>query len=136
MRDLFTKEALVGARSNAEQIQMALGQELNEVRSIAMSKAAVDAADKIDQEGEGEAGAEIGALQGYLGRLREAVGQNYEAIVLFSRQGIVCADSHGGKMAGVNVKDREYFKDALQGKTTLGQIVISKTSGLPVVPLA
>ena len=41
MRDLFTKEALVGARSNAEQIQMALSQELNEVRSIAMSKAAV-----------------------------------------------------------------------------------------------
>ncbi len=136
MRDLFTKEALVGARSNAEQIQMALSQELNEVRSIAMSKAAVDAADKIDQEGEGKAGAEIGALQGYLSRLKETVGQNYEAIVLFSRQGIVCADSHGGKMAGVNVKDREYFKDALQGKTTLGQIVISKTSGLPVVPLA
>ena len=52
----------------------------------------------------------------------------YESISITNSKGIVIASTNP-KSVGVNVSEREYFKNAMAGKTAVGQMLISKTTG-------
>ena len=120
----------------AELVQIALKQEMNMVKEIAVGNNAVDAAAKVAKEGIENAAAQIASLQRKLAGARSQIGENYEAIVAFDLQGAVFADSQDGKLKGIQAGDREYFKLAKQGKFNIGDVSKSKGTGNPVVQLA
>jgi methyl-accepting chemotaxis protein len=124
------------AQDIAELVQIALKQEMNMVKEIAVGNNAVDAAAKVAREGTDGAAAQIESLQRKLASTQSHIGENYETIVAFDLQGVVFADSLDGKLKGVQAGDREYFKLAKQGKFNTGDVSKSKGTGKPVVQLA
>ena len=127
---------LNSARDIAELVQVALKQEMNMVKEIAVGNNAVDAAAKVAKDGIANAGAQVESLQRKLASAQTHIGENYEVIVAFDLKGVVFADSLDGKLKGLDAGDREYFKLAKQGKYNFGSVSFSKATGKPVVQLA
>ncbi|NJL59165.1 MAG: hypothetical protein HC887_05470 [Desulfobacteraceae bacterium] len=70
-----------------------------------------------------------------LSDILKQAGSDHEAIILIGSDGAVCADGANGLHKGINAADREYFKAAMLGKTSVGTVVKSKSTGDPVVPV-
>ena len=124
------------AQDIAEMVQIALKQEMNMVKEIAVGNNAVDAATKVAKEGIESATAQIESLNRKLANTQSHVGENYEAIVVMDLNGVTIADSLGGRNKGINIGERNYFKLAKQGKYNIGDVANSKGSGKPIVPIA
>ena len=124
------------AQDIAELVQIALKQEMNMVKEIAVGNNAIDTATKVAREGKESAAAQIESLQRKLASAQTHIGENYEAIVALDLKGVAFADSLGGKLKGLKAGDREYFKLAKQGKYNIGNVSKSKVTGKPVVQLA
>ncbi len=124
------------AQDIAEMVQIALKQEMNMVKEIAVGNNAVDAATKVTKEGIESAAAQIESLNRKLANTQSHVGENYEAIVVMDLNGVTIADSLGGRNKGINIGERNYFKLAKQGKYNIGDVANSKGSGKPIVPIA
>ncbi len=56
----------------------------------------------------------------------------YERINLTNLAGLAVASSDPKASGKLNISDREYFQDALKGKLTVSEVVIGKTTGMPV----
>lgn len=56
----------------------------------------------------------------------------YERINLTNREGLAVASSDPRASGKLNIADRPYFQDALKGKLTVSEVVIGKTTGMPV----
>jgi len=65
--------------------------------------------------------------------IHRARDKQYEQIIFTDAQGIVKADSVGGKNSGINVADRKYFREAQAGKVDASAVVKSKGTGNPVL---
>jgi len=63
------------------------------------------------------------------------IGGAYEAVNLIGSDGAVFVSSDR-KAVGVDVSKREYFTGAIAGNATIGSVVVSKITGLPVTPVA
>ena len=124
------------AQDIAEMVQITFLQEMNMAKEIAVGPNAVDTATKVAREGIESAAAQLAGLQRKLESAQKTVGENYEAIVVLGLDGITMADSVGGKLKGINTGERGYFKLAKQGQYNIGDIVKSKGSGKPIVPIA
>ncbi|MGA2229206.1 MAG: methyl-accepting chemotaxis protein, partial [Syntrophobacteraceae bacterium] len=124
------------AQDIAELIQLTLSQEMNMAKEIAVGNTSVDVATKIAREGNESAAAQIVSLQRKLASAQKYIGENYEAIVVMDLNGVVIADSQGGKLKGIEAGEREYFKLAKQGKYSAGSVTKSKGSGQPIIPIA
>lgn len=61
---------------------------------------------------------------------------HYERIHLLGTNGLVLASSDTNQIQKLNLGDRQYFKDALNGKVALSEAVISKVSNKPIIALA
>lgn len=127
---------VASARDHSEAIQLVLDQELNMVKAIALSDNAVDAATQVVGEGIEKSAQQIDSLQHGLAGLQADVGRNYEFIVVADPAGKIFADSRNGKIKGLSIADRDYFKTARDGKPCVGSVVLSKTSGKPILPLS
>ncbi len=75
-------------------------------------------------------------MKGKLGALNKKFGEIYEVIFITDTNGNIISDSDGGSYRGINISDREYWKKAFQGNPNIGNMVISKKSNEPVLPLA
>ena len=96
----------------------------------------VAAAEKTAKEGLENSKEQIAALDAKLTGVQEAVGQDYQAIIMIDSAGIVVADSQGGTYKGLDLTDRNYFQIAKTGKANIGDVVKSKTTGNPVAIIA
>ncbi len=65
----------------------------------------------------------------------EDIGQSYENIVTVDTNGIAVSSSNTS-MIGINLSERDYVQKALKGETNIGEAVISKGSGNPMIPIA
>ena len=131
------RDRLHGTAQNlVELVQLALVQEMNLAKEIAVGNTTIDVATKVTREGSESAAAQIAGLKRKLMSAQTNVGENYEAIVVTDLNGVVYADSLDGKSQGVGIGDREYFKLAKQGKYNTGDVSKSKFSGNPIIPIA
>ena len=81
--------------------------------------------------------ADLAAVTRKLEAARAAMGDAaYESFLFIDDQGIVAADSIGGKAKGINMSGRAYFIEAKKGKATLGDVVKSNVTGFPIAVLA
>ena len=123
------------AQDIAELVQIALKQEMNMVKEIAVGNNAVDAATKVTKEGIESAAAQIESLQRKLANTQAHIGENYEAHRRLGPEGVAMPIAWAAG-TGINAGDREYFKLAKQGKFNIGDVANSKGSGKPIVPIA
>ncbi len=124
------------AQNMVELVQLALVQEMNLAKEIAVGNTTIDVATRVTKEGSESAAAPIAGLKRKLMSAQTNVGENYEAIVVAGLNGIVYADSLDGKLQGMEIGDGEYFKLAKQGKYNTGNVSKSKLSGDPIIPIA
>lgn len=130
--DLGKNNALHLAARIADMAQLTMQEELKIARGLAVDSTTVAAAEKIAASGFDAAKADIKFFQEHAAAFSKATGNDYESIILVDSKGIVRGDSVGGKTAGINVGERQYFKTAIQGNPAMGEAVISKLSGKPV----
>ncbi len=60
----------------------------------------------------------------------------YEVLNLVDKNGLVVASSKRDLVESTRVDDRDYFKQAMQGKGNVSEVLVSKASGKPVVAVA
>ncbi len=65
----------------------------------------------------------------------EGLGEIYQVILAADTSGTVIAASDT-KYFGISLEDREYIKDALQGKPNFGSAGLNKVTGDPFLPIA
>jgi len=129
------------AREQAEQIagtlasmvQLVLLEELKVVKQLSANDTAVETARKVS--GGAPAAGDVAAMNAELAAITKSVGSDYEQIFLIDNNGKVCADNIGGKFIGLSLAERDYFKTAKGGRAAVGEVVKSKATGNPVVPM-
>jgi len=130
--EMAKHDMLTISRSLAGALEAGLTKELQIVRSMSNSNAAIEATEKVARYGVNKSQKEINLAQRELGKTREATGEQYSNILILDRNGISLADGFEGKNRGTNVTDRETFKKAIKGQANIGEMGISKTRGTPI----
>lgn len=71
-------------------------------------------------------------------RLAAIAQQNeyYEFVAIAQPNGVIVASSKAEHAGSLDVSDREYFKEALAGKASVSEVLLSKASGQPVFVIA
>ncbi len=123
------------AKSLAGMVQMVLLEELKVITGAAARQSFADAAEKVSAGKGAEAAAEIAAVGQELAAVHKKIGQNYESFFLTDSKGAVFA-SHHGRGIGTMIGERDYFLAAKAGQTSVGNVVNSKSTGNPVMPMA
>ncbi len=60
----------------------------------------------------------------------------YEDFYMAGLDGLIVASSNAETIGKANVKDREYFKEAITGKSALSEVIKSRVTGKPVFVIA
>lgn len=119
----------------AEMTQVAVSQELRVVKELALEENTVKTAAKIARGKAEEAAADIEGLNRHLANVKKEIGGDFEHVVVAGPDGVVFADDSNGKVKGLNVADRDYFKAAKDGKASIGAVSRSKMTGNPIMPI-
>lgn len=70
-----------------------------------------------------------------LKELNKRLNDIYEVIFVTDSSGNIVADSTDGGYKNINVSDRSYWKKAMQGTSTIDDMIISKKTQQPVLPI-
>ena len=123
------------AKSLTGVVQIFLEEELRILSEVSVRQLFADTAEKVSTGKGGEAANELAASTRELAAIRKKIGERYESFFLTDVKGDVIA-SYQGTGIGTKIGDRDYFAAAKAGKTSVGNVVISKSSGNPVMPMA
>lgn len=107
------------AKNLAEMVQTAMTDEVKLITVLAADFSKTAAGD-------------YGAVSARLAAMMEKIGQGYEGIFVTDTSGVIKADGDS-KSIGLNLGERDYFKQGKEGKITIGKAVKSKKTGLPIV---
>jgi len=115
-------------RDLAGMVQLVLAEEVKVVSEISVRSDIIGAA-----SGTGD----LAKTSNELAAAMKKIGKDYEALVVIDKTGIVVADGIGGKSKGINLADRDYFKEVKAGKAgAIGVVTKSKLTGNPTVGIA
>ena len=133
--DQLARDQVENVASNlADMTQLVLEEEKKSVQQLAQQKAAVKAVTRVVESGEEAAAGELAVLQDYLTEIMKSTGAYYESFAVTDRNGKVIADGINGKSLGISLAERAYFKTAMKGEINIGSPVMSKLSGIPILP--
>ncbi|MFH1134792.1 MAG: methyl-accepting chemotaxis protein [Pseudomonadota bacterium] len=130
------RNAAVAAESLAKLVQVSIAGEIKLMRDVSLGNSTVKAMKKVKADGIEASAAEIADLDAKLYTFMQELGQNYESLLAADSSGRIFSDGLGGKSKSINVADRSYFKEALQGKFSSGVVVVSKLTGKPATVIA
>ncbi|MDD4274862.1 MAG: methyl-accepting chemotaxis protein [Desulfobacter postgatei] len=125
-------QAKLTAQNLATMVDLSMKQEVGKAEAMASESFIREAA-----KGSGNEEA-LTAAEAYLAAVYKKTGENYEFFFVTDSSGQIIADSDYGKyrQQNINVANRDYFQAAKSGKSIIGEPVISKASGLPIVVVA
>lgn len=129
------REVLVMSQDAANTAQMALSGEMKMVTELAFGNTPIDVATLVAKSGGADLSKEIEKLSRKLSNAMKQIGKDYETIFVADVNGNIFVDGSDGSYKGINVADRDYFKTAKSGKVNVGQIVKSKWTGKPILPI-
>jgi len=127
------EQAVQIAGSLANMVQLVLLEELKIVKELSANSTVVEAARKASNGG--EAANEIEAINAELAAIMKKIGNDYDQLYLADATGRIFADNVGGKLKGMDLTDREYFKVAKSGKANVSNVAKSKATGHIVAPV-
>ena len=132
------KEQL-GARAKdiAQTIDRVFAEESRIALSLAVDPDIVAAAAAETDKGAAKSQKELATAYRRLSifHTNQDLGGVFERVILVGAGGSVIVSSDNSDV-GLNLREREYVKDGLEGKASLGQVVVSKVSGKPISPVA
>ena len=128
---LAREQSQQNAQSLANMVQMALLEELKVISELSIRESFVDAAAKVSA---GNAG-DIEKVRSELVAIQKKIGKDYISIFLLDAQGTCFADLDG-KVVGLKVAERDYFKAAKAGHANIGNVALSKVTSTPFMPIA
>jgi methyl-accepting chemotaxis protein len=134
LQSLSEEQAINISRDVSNMVGLVLNEELNMVTELSFENTAIKTLEKINTSKVDSSSASIAELDKKLQKTMTTVGSNYEAIFITNDKGIGVSDGLNGEYKGVSIAERDYFKDALTGKTSIGAVIASKVSGEPVIP--
>jgi methyl-accepting chemotaxis protein len=126
------------AQDIANMTELVLEEEKKYAMTMAVEPFVVEAAEKTLTNGVEKSLSEIKLVDAFFAKALKQSGGAYELIILADANGNTIADSMGGALRDkkISIKDRGYFQIAKKGKPNIGEPVISKASGNPVVVAA
>jgi methyl-accepting chemotaxis protein len=125
---------LAQTKGAADVVDEAMKAEINMVKEIASGNTVIDVATLVTQSGNRDL-KEVEGLSRKLSTAMKEIGAHYEIIIVVDLSGVIYADGSSGSYKGISIADRDYFKAAKEGKANIGQIIKSKKTGNPVVPI-
>jgi methyl-accepting chemotaxis protein len=135
LKEAFEDEMLAIAKGAASMVDVAMNAEIAMAREIAHGNSVIDVATLVAQGGSTEI-KEVESLSRKLLTAMKEIGGQYENIIVADSNGVIYADGAQGAAKGISLADRDYFKTARAGKPNVGQVVKSRASGNPIVPVA
>jgi len=120
--DAAREQSTLVARSLASMVQVDMTEQLNIVKALATGIAGSTS--------------DVEAVSRRLEAAQKAIGENYEQFIYINEQGVVVADSVGGRTKGISVTDRSYYREAKSGKADVGVVVKSRATGQPITAAA
>ncbi len=134
LNEAFEGELLAIAKGAADAVDVAMNAEIAMAKEIAHGNTVIDVAMLVTQSGNKEH-KEVEALSRKLSTAMKEIGSHYEIIIVTDLNGAIYADGSAGSYKGISIADRDYFKAAKDGKANIGQVIKSKKTGNPVVPI-
>lgn len=131
-------EQLAGtSKALAEGVNNVLKGEIKLVTDLSVGNATVNAATAVAAKGAENARKEIKALNHKLQVFSQTKGlkENSQVVVATGPDGKIFAASQD-KYLGVSIANRQYLKDAISGRTNIGQAALNKVTSEPFVPIA
>ena len=135
VRGVAEQQALTLAKDMTNMVSMVLGEEKKVAGLFAARPDFQETVVAVSQFGAENAELQVMKLNNQFSAFMKASGADYETILATDGTGLVFADGHGGKYAGMSVADRPYFKYAAEGVPVVGNVAASKFSGEPVIPV-
>lgn len=135
MEEAKSKAAQV-AHDLAGMTQLVLTQEVKMTAELSATGIVMETTARIASGGVQNTAADIDKLNRELTSVMSKIGRDYETVCVADMSGVIFADGIGGKLKGVSISDRDYFKSAKTGKAGVGSPVKSKLSGNPIVGVA
>ena len=138
LEDSARREVLLIAGNLSGMVELALAEELKLIREFSVRNSVVETAGRIAREGQTSASVEedrVKLAKELLALQKEMGTQNYEGFFVTDLGGIIFAEGSDINFKGLNLGERDYVKNGLAGKTTIGKIALSKKSGKPIVSL-
>jgi methyl-accepting chemotaxis protein len=120
----------------ADMTQVALSRELKLVKELSLEQTTAETAAKAARGKAEDSATDFEKLNRHLSNVMKQIGSEYEAIIVANPEGVVFADGSNGEYKGINIAERDYFKAAKDGRATVGNVVKSKKTGNPVVPIS
>ena len=134
LETLSKEQATNISRDVSNMVELVLAEEMNMVTELSIGNTTIRTLEKVNSAGIDSSAAAIADLDKKLQNAMKAIGTNYEAIFVTDINGKGISDGLNGEYKGISIAERDYFKEALTGKTTIGQVIASKVSGTPVIP--
>jgi methyl-accepting chemotaxis protein len=120
------------AQHLADNVKSLLNEELKIAANLSIDHEIVEAAANVAKNGKAAAAADVATLDKRLTAFLAKMGGDYEAIFIADAEGVIYADGNGGGYKGLPIGQRAYFGIARGGKASIGDIVKSRVTGLPV----
>ncbi len=124
------------AQRLADMTQTVMQEELKLVRSLAADSNVIMALTRADDAEQATAQPQFSAVTANFLRLNDMWAKQYEVIVITDAAGRVVADNADGAYNGIDLSDRRYYRDVRQTGISVGDVVLSKKTNLPVAIIA
>ena len=137
----LTKSTNEQLYARADELSLLVDNVIKDQAKMAKSFSILDvtesALDISYEEGSDERTEKIEALNKDFAKIAqtEGLGEDYQVILAVNTSGSVVAASDS-KYLGVSLIEREYIKNALQGKSNIGSVGLNKVTGAPFIPIA
>jgi methyl-accepting chemotaxis protein len=123
------QQILMISKSIGDMVDSVMTSESNAISMLAQRDAVIQAVKEINA---GSNSQKVAFLQQELAKLQSIAKGRYDFIFLAGKDGVVFTDSVGGAAKGLKAGDREYFKKAMQGQSSMDSVVLNKKNNEPV----
>ncbi|NLI82056.1 MAG: methyl-accepting chemotaxis protein [Deltaproteobacteria bacterium] len=129
------EKALMAAKGLAAEAQVFLTGEMKMTTELAFGNTTIDVATLVSKSPGEDHTKAVESLSRKLTNAMKQIGKDYETVFVADAKGNIFADGSDGSYKGIAVGDREYFKAAKSGKTNVGNLVKSRKTDKPIVPI-
>jgi len=135
IEELAHSRASMIAQKIADMVDLVMEKEVQFAQGLAAYDVIQAAVDLTFNEASSSDLEVLAQVDAFLGARFALVGQGYDMFFVTDSNGVVIADSSNGRFReeGLSFADRDYFNESKTGKVFIGNPILSRFSGEPVV---
>ena len=132
LEETVLAQSAENAKGIARMAEMGVQEEMKIAAQTAKREAIIDAATKYSA-GVTDANA-LATATAELTAILKNGGTDYESLFVTGLDGKIIADGEGGRQKGLDLSERDYIRNAKDGKVNVGSVVKSKVTGNIILP--